>query len=413
MFMTAVSTSYPKEKIKVVLLEDIHSVAAAAFRKAGYTDIVRMKRAANGAELDAIVRDAHILGIRSKTHLSAEVLEKAGKLLTVGCFCIGTNQVDLVQATEKGIPVFNSPYSNTRSVAELVIAESIMLLRRIPERSNAAHEGRWLKDAKGSYESRGKVMGIVGYGHIGSQVSVLAESLGFNVIFYDVSPVMPLGNARPVRNLQELLRKADVVTLHVPGGSGTDNLMSAKNIMLMKKGAILLNLARGKVIDVAALKSSLKSGHLGGASVDVHPVEPKSNADRFESPLQGLPNVLITPHIGGSTQEAQQQIGLDVSGKMLSFLETGTTINSHSVPELSLPVHENSHRILHIHWNKPGVLSAINACLSQANINIVAQHLSTNARIGYVVLDVDKKSSGKAFGYLKKVPNTIRSRVLY
>jgi D-3-phosphoglycerate dehydrogenase len=411
--MANLPTSYPKDKIKVVLLEDIHPAAVSAFRKAGYTDITKLKRSAAGAELDAIVRDAHILGIRSKTQLTQAVLDQAGKLLAVGCFCIGTNQVDLDRATEKGIPVFNSPYSNTRSVAELVLAEAIMLLRRIPARSEAAHAGRWLKDARGSYESRGKVMGIVGYGHIGSQVSVLAESLGFQVVFHDIAPVLPLGNARPLRSLAELLKVSDVVTLHVPGGSGTDNLINARNLKTMKKGAILLNLARGTVVDTAALKAAIESGQIGGASVDVHPVEPKANDDRFDSPLQGLPNVILTPHIGGSTQEAQQQIGLDVAGKLLSFLESGTTINSHSVPELSLPSHENSHRILHIHWNKPGVLSAINAKLSEHNINIVGQYLSTNAKIGYVVLDVDQRSSRKAFDQLREVAHTIRSRVLY
>ncbi len=411
--MQSVTTSFPKERIQVVLLEDIHPAAVRAFRKAGYHNIRKLKRSATGAELESIMREAHILGIRSKTSLGAEVLQHADKLLAIGCFCIGTNQVDLEKATDLGIAVFNSPYSNTRSVAELVLAEAIMLLRRIPERSQAAHEGRWLKDAKGSYEGRGKTIGIVGYGHIGSQVSVLAESLGFRVLFYDVAPTLPLGNARPVRTLPELLREADVLTLHVPGDKGTENLINARNIKMMKKGAVLLNLARGGVVDTAALREALLSGHLGGASVDVHPVEPKANDDRFSSPLQGLPNVILTPHIGGSTQEAQQQIGLDVANKLLTFLETGSSINSHSVPELSLPVHQNSHRILHIHWNTPGVLSAINASLSKANINIVGQFLSTNARIGYVVLDVDQRSSKKALEHLKEVPHTIRSRVLY
>ena len=411
--MTPVKTSYPKKKIQVVLLEDIHQAAVQSFKKAGYNNIVKLKRSASGEELKKIVREAHILGIRSKTQLTAEVLEEAGKLLTVGCFCIGTNQVDLDMATDKGIPVFNSPYSNTRSVAELVLAEAIMLMRRIPERSNAAHEGRWLKDAKRSYEVRGKVIGIVGYGHIGSQVSVLAESLGFKVIFYDIAPVLPLGNAHPVRTLQELLKEADVVTLHVPGDAGTSNMINARTIKMMKKGAILLNLARGTVVDTEVLKAALLSGQLGGASVDVHPVEPKANDDLFTSPLQGLPNVLLTPHIGGSTQEAQQQIGLDVAGKMLAFLENGTTINSHSVPELSLPVNDTSHRILHIHWNKPGVLSAINSRLHDSKINILGQFLSTNSRIGYVVLDVDRQNSSKAFDELRHIPHTIRSRVLY
>lgn len=406
-------TSFPRERVKVVLLEDIHAGAARAFRKAGYKDIVRLTRTATGQELSRIVREAHILGIRSKTKLSKEVLEQADKLLAVGCFCIGTNQVHLPTATAKGIPVFNAPYSNTRSVAELVVAQAIMLLRRIPERSTAAHAGRWMKDAKRSFEARGKTLGIIGYGHIGSQVSVLAESLGFKVMYHDVAPVLPLGNAMPARNLKALLEASDVVTLHVPGGSGTDNLMGPKAIASMKKGAILLNLARGTVVDTEALKAALASGKLGGASVDVHPVEPKANQDAFENALQGLPNVILTPHIGGSTQEAQAAIGQDVSNKLLSFIESGRTINSHSVPPLNLPKHDGSHRILHIHSNRPGVLSAINGALGKANANITGQFLATNEAIGYVVLDVDAKRSRSLIKALQEVDGTIRTRMLY
>jgi D-3-phosphoglycerate dehydrogenase len=411
--MAPSATSYPKERIRVVLLEDIHPGAARAFRKAGYTNIVRLKRTATGEELARILREAHILGIRSKTQLTDRVLDAADKLLAVGAFCIGTNQVNLGLATERGIPVFNSPYSNTRSVAELVVAQAIMLLRRIPERSTAAHGGRWMKDAVRSFEARGKVLGIVGYGHIGSQVSVLAEALGFQVIFHDIEPKLPLGNARAVRSLPELLDQADVVTLHVPGGAGTDNLMGPKALARMKKGAILLNLARGTVVDTEALAEGLKAGRIGGASVDVHPVEPKANQDAFENALQGLPNVILTPHIGGSTQEAQEAIGLDVAGKLLAFLETGATVNSHSVPALSLPVHRGSHRILHIHANRPGVLGAINGALSAAGANITAQYLATNERIGYVVLDVDARGSRKLMKELREIPDTIRTRMLY
>jgi D-3-phosphoglycerate dehydrogenase len=411
--MAPSATSYPKERIRVVLLEDIHPGAARAFRKAGYTNIVRLKRTATGEELARILREAHILGIRSKTQLTERVLDAADKLLAVGAFCIGTNQVNLELATERGIPVFNSPYSNTRSVAELVVAQAIMLLRRIPERSTAAHGGRWMKDAVRSFEARGKVLGIVGYGHIGSQVSVLAEALGFQVIFHDIEPKLPLGNARAVRSLPELLDQADVVTLHVPGGAGTDNLMGPKALARMKKGAILLNLARGTVVDTEALAEGLKAGRIGGASVDVHPVEPKANQDAFENALQGLPNVILTPHIGGSTQEAQEAIGLDVAGKLLAFLETGATVNSHSVPALSLPVHRGSHRILHIHANRPGVLGAINGALSAAGANITAQYLATNERIGYVVLDVDARGSRKLMKELREIPDTIRTRMLY
>ena len=411
--MAPSATSYPKERIRVVLLEDIHPGAARAFRKAGYTNIVRLKRTATGEELARILREAHILGIRSKTQLTDRVLDAADKLLAVGAFCIGTNQVNLGLATELGIPVFNSPYSNTRSVAELVVAQAIMLLRRIPERSTAAHAGRWMKDAVRSFEARGKVLGIVGYGHIGSQVSVLAEALGFQVIFHDIEPKLPLGNARAVRSLPELLDQADVVTLHVPGGAGTDNLMGPKALARMKKGAILLNLARGTVVDTEALAEGLRAGRIGGASVDVHPVEPKANQDAFENALQGLPNVILTPHIGGSTQEAQEAIGLDVAGKLLAFLETGATVNSHSVPALSLPVHQGSHRILHIHANRPGVLGAINGALSAANANITGQYLATNPRIGYVVLDVDARGSRKLMKELREIPDTIRTRMLY
>lgn len=405
--------SFPKDKIKILLLEDINRSAVTTFKKAGYTNIKRMTRASVGEELDELLKDTHILGIRSKTKLTEEVLRKAPRLLAAGCFCIGTNQVNLDVATELGTPIFNSPYSNTRSVAELVLAEAILLMRRIPERNFEAHKGGWLKDAKRSNEVRGKTLGIVGYGHIGSQVSVLAESLGFQVLFYDIEPKLPLGNARSARSMAELLRESDVVTLHVPGGEGTNNLMNARAFKQMKKGSVFLNLARGTVVDIPALKSALESGHLRGAAVDVFPKEPKSRNEQFESPLQGIPNIILSPHIGGSTQEAQQNIGIDVASKLVQFLDTGATTGSQSIPGLRLPGHETAHRILHIHANKPGMLTAINSALSDAGINILGQYLKTNQHIGYVVLDVDKKTSKAALKHLQNIPDTIRTRILY
>jgi D-3-phosphoglycerate dehydrogenase len=406
-------TSFPRERIKVLLFEDIHNGAVQAFRNAGYTQVTKLTRSASGDELHKLIKDAHVIGIRSKTQIREEQFAAAKKLLAVGCFCIGTNQVDLNAATIEGVPVFNSPYSNTRSVAELVLAESIMLMRRIPERNAAAHQGRWLKDAKGSNEVRGKTLGIIGYGHIGSQVSVLAESLGLNVLYYDVDPKLPLGNAVTAGKLNDLLKQSDIVTLHVPGGSGTELLMGEKEFAQMKRGAVFLNLARGTVVDIPALVKSLKSGRIRGAAVDVFPVEPKSKQDEFYSELRGLHNVILTPHIGGSTREAQASIGLDVSQKLIQFLETGTSTGSHSIPALRLPRQEKTHRILHIHENKAGVLGEINARLSDTGINILGQYLKTNAQIGYVVLDVDSKTSKRALSKLKEVPHTIRTRILY
>lgn len=406
-------TSFPKDKIRILLLEDINRSAVTAFRKAGYRNVDRLSRAYSGEELRQLISKAHVIGVRSKTQLTSEVLNQADKLLAVGCFCIGTNQVDLKEASRLGIPVFNSPYSNTRSVAELVLAEAIMLMRRVPERHAAAREGRWLKDAKGSNEVRGKTLGIVGYGHIGSQVSVLAESLGFQVIFHDVEPRLPLGNAQSARSLKDLLERSDVVTLHVPGGSGTQNLIGNKELDQMKKGAALINLSRGTVVNIEALCQSLKSRKLRGAAVDVFPLEPKSRKDEFESSLREFDNVILTPHVGGSTQEAQQNIGEDVAGKLIAFLDTGRTTGSHSVPALRLPRQEGTHRILHIHENRPGVLGAINASLSDASVNIMGQYLKTNEEIGYVVLDVHSRTSKKALSTLKDVPGTIRARVLY
>jgi len=411
--MQPANTSYPKEKIRILFLENISDAAVKNFSQHGYTQIERLYKALSPDELVRQLKDVHILGIRSKTYLDSKILQHAKKLQAIGCFCIGVNQVDLDAATKNGIVVFNAPYSNTRSVAELVMGATIMLIRRIPDKNKAAHAGVWMKDAKGSYEVRGKTLGIIGYGNIGSQVSVLAEALGMKVIFYDVETKLPLGNAEDAKNLKTLLAKADVVTVHVPETSQTKNLINKSNLKFFKKGAILINYARGEVVDLAALRQSILSGHIAGAAVDVFPVEPEKNGDSFETPLQGLPNVILTPHIGGSTEEAQQNIGEDVSNKLLNFLEKGITTGSHTVPALALPALAGAHRILHIHNNVPGVLSEMNTKLSQNNINILLQYLKTNEQIGYVVLDVDRRISTHAFHLLKEVKQTIKVRLLY
>lgn len=406
-------TSYPKEKINILFLENISDVAVERFKQAGYANVKKLGGALSEAELIKAVKDVHLLGIRSKTHITEAVLAAATKLQAIGCFCIGVNQVDLKAATRNGVVVFNAPYSNTRSVAELVIGASIMLIRRIIDKNKAAHEGIWLKEASGSYELRGKILGIIGYGNIGSQISVLAEGLGMKVLFYDVETKLPLGNAEASRSLKEVLGRADVVTLHVPELDSTKNLINKTNLKYFKKGAILINYARGEVVDLDALAKALKEGHIGGAAIDVFPWEPEKNGDRFTSPLQGLPNVLLTPHIGGSTQEAQLNIGEDVSSKLFNYLEKGITTGSHTVPPLSLSPQEGTHRILHIHKNVPGVLSEINTTLSKNNINILGQSLKTNDDIGYVVLDIDKNLSKNALSLLKGVKETIKVRMLY
>ena len=407
------STTFPKEKIKILLLEGVHPASLKLFKDHGYTDIETISAALSDADLKKKISQVHLLGIRSKTQLTKEIIAAGSRLLGIGAFCIGTNQIDMNSAIENGIAVFNSPFSNTRSVAELVIAHCINLMRRVIEKNEAAHRGEWLKEASGSFEVRGKTLGIVGYGHIGSQVSVLAENMGMKVIFYDVEPKLSLGNASSVKTLDELLKQSDIVTLHVPGLSTTKNLINDQRLAKMKKGACLINYSRGDVVDIPAVKKSIDSGKLGGFAVDVFPSEPKSNKDPFVSPLQGLSNVILTPHIGGSTAEAQENIGLDVAGKLISFLETGSTTGSLSVPALSLPVQYDAHRLLHIHKNVPGVLGEINGKLSHLNVNILGQYLKTNTQIGYVVLDVDKKTSAKAMEELKKVKHTIRVRELY
>ncbi|MAO66605.1 MAG: phosphoglycerate dehydrogenase [Balneola sp.] len=407
------SLSYPKENIKVLLLEGIHPTAEENFKNHEFINVETYSEAWSEEELLERIEDVQLIGIRSKTNITKKVIENAPKLKAVGCFCIGTNQVDLEAAMEAGVTVFNSPYSNTRSVAELVIAESIMLKRRIPLRDKKAHEGVWLKDATESYEVRGKKIGIIGYGHIGSQVSVLAENMGFNVLYYDIEPKLPMGNATRIDSLDDLLAQSDIITLHVPATPGTKNMMDAETIAKMKKGSVLLNLSRGSVVDIGALKEALKSGHISGAGIDVYPEEPESKGEKFNTDLQNLPNVILTPHIGGSTIEAQYNIGMDVSSKLINLMDDGTTVGSHTVPPLNLPKQKEAHRILHIHENKPGVLSEINQLLSDMDINILGQYLKTNEHIGYVVLDVDKQYDDKILEAMNNVKHTIRTRILY
>lgn len=406
-------SSYPKDKIKVLLLEGIHQNAIKTFKSAGYTNIELLSGALPEAELIEKIKDVSIVGIRSKTKLTKKVLTAAEKLWGIACFCIGTNQVDLKTAAEQGKVVFNSPYSNTRSVAELVIADIIFLMRGIPQKSAAAHEGRWIKSAKGSNEVRGKVLGIIGYGHIGTQVSVLAEAMGLKVIYHDIIPKLPMGNASSVESLEALLAQSDVVSLHVPSTPETANMIKAEQLDMMKKGSYLINLSRGNVVDIEALRVRLENEHLAGAAVDVFPVEPKTNNEPFVTPLQGLMNVVLTPHIGGSTQEAQENIGVDAAMKLINYLDNGSTVGSHSVPEIHLPKQEGTHRILHIHKNLPGIMTEINKVLSRENINVVGQYLKTNEDVGYVVLDVREFVSQALVNELKELPNTIKARVLY
>lgn len=406
-------TSLDKSKIKILLLEGIHQSAVDNFLNAGYTNIECLATSLDEAALIEKIRDVHFIGIRSRTQLNERVFAAAEKLNAVGCFCIGTNQVDLNAALERGIPVFNAPYSNTRSVAELVLAEAIMLLRGIPEKNARAHEGGWLKSAKNSHEARGKTLGIVGYGNIGAQLSVLAESLGFNVLFYDVVSKLGMGNATQVASLDELLARADVVSLHVPDLPSTRWMIGQEQLALMKPNSILINASRGSVVVIEALAEVLQAGKLYGAAIDVFPVEPKGNDEEFISPLRGLPNVILTPHIGGSTLEAQENIGIEVSEKLITYSDNGTTITAVNFPEVALPAHPDKHRVLHIHNNVPGVLSEINRVLSESDINISGQYLQTNEKVGYVVIDVDKAYGPQALEALRKVEQTLRVRVLY
>lgn len=405
--------SLDRSQIKVLLLGGIHKSAKELLLSEGYSSVELLSKELAAEELLERIADVHLLGIRSATQVQEEILRQAKKLIAIGCYCIGTNQVDLKSSASLGIPVFNSPFANTRSVAELVIGTMLMLMRRVPEKSAAAHRGEWLKSSKGCTEARGKTFGIVGYGHIGTQVGILAEMLGMHVLFYDIERKLPLGNAKNTASLRELLSSADIVTLHVPGGSTTRNMIGAQEIACMRKGSILINAARGTIVDTESLAEALRSGHLAGAAIDVHPKEPTANDQPFVSPLQNLPNVILTPHIGGSTAEAQERIAQDVTEKLLSFSNAGTTEGAVNFPEVHLPTHEGKHRILHMHKNVPGVLAALNEIFAASNANIAGQYLKTDEDIGYVVTDIDEASSPAVRTRLKDIPGTIRTRVLY
>lgn len=406
-------TSLDKTKIKFLLLEGVHQSALNTLQTAGYTNIEYLKTSLPDQELKERIKDAHFIGIRSRTRLTADIFDAAEKLIAVGCFCIGTNQVDLQAATERGIAVFNAPYSNTRSVAELSLAETIMLMRGIPEKNAQCHRGGWKKSAENSYEIRGKKLGIVGYGSIGTQLSVMAEGMGMDVYFYDVVTKLPLGNARQVPSLQELLNIADVVSLHVPETDATKWMMGAEQFAQMKQGSILLNASRGTVVDIDALADALRNKKLLGAAIDVFPVEPRSNDEEFVTPLREFDNVILTPHVGGSTLEAQENIGIEVGDKLAQYSDNGTTTSSVNFPEVALPSNPDVHRILHIHQNVPGMLNAINQIFAENNINISGQYLQTVESIGYVVIDVSADASELALEKIKEIEGTIRARVLY
>ena len=406
-------TSIAKQKIKFLLLEGIHPSAIDVLKTAGYTQIDSVQGALPDDELKKRIADAHFVGIRSRTQLTADVFAHASKLAAVGCFCIGTNQVDLQAARERGIAVFNAPFSNTRSVAELVLAEAILLLRGVPEKSAVAHRGGWLKSADNAFEIRGKTLGIVGYGSIGTQLSVLAEALGMHVVFFDVITKLPLGNARQLPRLHDLLAQSDVVSLHVPETQATQWMIGAAEIAAMKTGSVFINASRGTVVEIEPLADALRQKKLLGAAVDVFPVEPRTNKDLFESPLRGLDNVILTPHVGGSTVEAQENIGVEVALKLVKYSDNGTSTSSVNFPEVALPAHPGKHRVLHIHRNVPGVLAEINQVFSDNHINIASQYLQTNDAIGYVVIDVDAANSDMALAKLADVRGTIRSRILF
>ncbi len=406
--------SLPKPAIRVLLLEGVHDSALQRLAAQGYTSVERLPQALGEAALIERIAGVHILGIRSKTQVTEAVLAAARRLFCIGCFCIGTDQVALAPAERAGIPVFNAPYANTRSVAELVLGEIIMLLRDVPHKSAAAHAGKWLKSAKGSHELRGKVLGIVGYGHIGSQLSVLAEAMGMRVIYFDIVDVLSIGNARACTTLGELLAEADMVTLHVPDTPLTRGMIGAAELRAMKPGSFLVNAARGGVVDIAALAAALADGHLHGAAIDVFPREPAGEAEEFESPLRGMPNVILTPHIGGSTEEAQVGIGVEVAEKLVRYSDNGSTLGAVNFPEVSLPVKAGGTRFLHIHRNEPGILRQVNEVFAARRLNLSAQYLQTDPEIGYVVTDVDGPvEETQLLAELQAVPGTIRARFLY
>jgi len=410
--MTQRNYSLAKEKIRILLLEGIQESAVESFRTAGYTQVESAPATLPREQLAEKIADCHFLGIRSRTQLTQSILEQAGKLTAIGCFCIGTDQVDLAAARHHGIPVFNAPYANTRSVAELVLAEIVMLMRGIPAKNAAAHRGRWQKTAKGAFEVRGKTLGIIGYGHIGSQLGILAEGLGMRVIYYDIVRKLPLGNAEPAESLDEVLESADVVSLHVPDTDNTRGMIDAAEIQQMKKGAHLINASRGKVVSIPALASAIESDHLAGAAIDVYPSEPASKDEEFVSELREFDNVLLTPHIGGSTFEAQQNIAIDVATKLILYSDNGSTAGAVNFPEVTLPDHATARRIMHIHKNEPGVLQAINNVFSEAGINIAGQYLQTLPDVGYVVMDVETDDAGPVLRGLNDIPATIRTRYL-
>ena len=413
--MSPKKTSFPKQDIRVLLLEGVSETAVDVFKAAGYSQIEYHAKALPEDELKARIAEAHIVGLRSRTQLTADVLAEAKRLMAVGCFCIGTNQVDLDAAEMAGIPVFNAPYSNTRSVAELVVAQAILLARGVPQKNAECHRGGWSKSAAGSHEVRGKTLGIVGYGHIGTQVSVLAEAMGMKVIFHDIETKLSLGNAQPAASLDDLLSRSDIVTLHVPETASTQWMIGAEQLAKMKPGAHLINAARGTVVVIEALDAALRSGHIGGAAVDVFPVEPKGNGDRFESPLTAHDNVILTPHVGGSTLEAQDNIGLEVAAKLVRYSDNGSTLSAVNFPEVTLPEHAESQRLLHIHRNVPGVLSKINEIFSRHNLNIDGQFLRTDPKLGYVVIDIaaTEEQANAIRGELAAIEGTLRTRILY
>ncbi|MEH8015808.1 phosphoglycerate dehydrogenase [Rheinheimera muenzenbergensis] len=404
--------SLAKDKIKILLLEGLHQSAVQSFKNQGYSNIEYLKTSLPEEELIERIKDVHFIGIRSRTQLTEKVLDAAGKLVAIGCFCIGTNQVDLTAALKRAIPVFNAPFSNTRSVAELVLGQIIMLLRGIPQRNAAAHRGEWQKTANNSFEARGKTLGIIGYGHIGTQLSIMAENIGMRVQFYDIEDKLVLGNATQV-NFGTLLKTSDVISLHVPETAQTKNMIGEAELELMKPGSILINASRGTVVDIDALTDALRSKKLAGAAIDVFPVEPKGNDEEFISPLREFDNVILTPHIGGSTQEAQENIGFEVAGKLVKYSDNGSTLSAVNFPEVSLPEHKDRSRLLHIHKNQPGVLTKINEAFAKHNINIAGQYLQTNADIGYVVIDIDSDDVEQALNELKAIPGTLRARVLH
>lgn len=405
--------SLAKEKIKILLLEGVHQSALEVLKNSGYSNIEYVKSSLPESELIEKIASAHFVGIRSRTQLTEEVLSHAKKLVAIGCFCIGTNQVNLSAAQKFGIPVFNAPFSNTRSVAELVLGEILLLLRQIPEKSALAHRGIWQKTANGSVEARGKTLGIIGYGHIGTQLGIMAETIGMKVKFYDVETKLPLGNAEQAPNLTSLLKEADIVSLHVPETAQTQNMIGEAEFAIMKAGAIFINASRGTVVDIDALADALRSKKVGGAAIDVFPVEPKSNDDEFISPLREFDNCILTPHIGGSTQEAQENIGAEVASKLVKYSDNGSTLSAVNFPEVSLPSHAGASRLLHIHHNQPGVLTKINLAFAEHDINIAAQYLQTTADIGYVVIEVETEDSQKAIKQLRKIDGTIRARILH